>query len=163
MLCFALRCCFLLYSHLLKELCVVRLLTGDAFDGRRNCRSLHENSALRTVPRLPGHPELLAAEADEQARSPWAIVRYSGPRISLDWFFFPQDSERQSLRKALPRSWSMALRALRSNRVLGISLADFSNFVYKADRVVAREQDPFLRLRPEAVSKTGRSESCGAS
>ena len=40
-------------------------------------------------------------------------------------------SERQSLRKALPRSWSMALRALRSNRVLGIRLADFSHFVYK--------------------------------
>ena len=41
-LCFVLRCFFLLYSHLLKELCVVRLLTGDAFDGRRNCCSLHD-------------------------------------------------------------------------------------------------------------------------
>ena len=33
---------FLAFSHLLKELCVVRLLTGDAFDERRNCCSLHD-------------------------------------------------------------------------------------------------------------------------
>ena len=94
----------------------------------RNCW----DSAPRAVLRFHGHPELLAAEADGQARSPCdsCAIQWS-TRIALDWFLFPTGFRKTISSEALPKPWSVALRALRSNRVLGISLADFSNFVCK--------------------------------
>ena len=128
------------------------LVTVVRYSGPRGCAVLmHTTFGLtrKSLSKFTGMPHAawvqtqrvpLKSHRESYRLDPVVLVKWRQPRtspvrqrIALDWFFFSQQNfGNPSLRKALPRSWSMAHRALTSNRVLGIrlvSLADFSEVV----------------------------------